>query len=167
MDRTGWVASSSAPYHGDYSVSKVLDNKTGNPDGDAFASLPGSYNWIQLDMLEEKQVNTYDCKVIHSSSCYHNPCKYHQNIAKVEVIKRNAYASRFKTVELRIGNIDYAGSGYIHLDGNPLVGYFEGPDSNTTTNYILDPLAFGRYVSIQAIQSTQLDIDEILVYASR
>ena len=85
----------------------------------------------------------------------------------MEVIKRNGYATRFKTVELRIGNIDYAGSEYVHLDGNPLVGYFEGPDSNITTNYALDPLASGRYVSIQAIQSTQFDIDEILIYSSR
>ena len=89
-----------------------------------------------------------------------------QNIIKVEVIKRNGYTSRFKTVEVRIGNIDYAGSGYIHLDGNPLVGYFEGPNSNITSNFIVDPAASGRYVTIQAIQSTYLDIDEILVCSS-
>ena len=57
MDRTGWVALSSPPYDGTYLVSRVLDNKTGDPIEDAFASKSSSYNWVQLDMLEEKQVS--------------------------------------------------------------------------------------------------------------
>ena len=88
-----------------------------------------------------------------------------QNIIRVDVIKRNGFATRFKTVELRIGNSDHAGSGYVPLDGNQLVGYFQGPDSNLTTSYKLDPPAAGRYVTIQAIQTTQFDVDEILVYS--
>lgn len=85
----------------------------------------------------------------------------------MDVIKRAGYALRFKTVELRIGNVDHAGSGYVHLDGNPLVGYFQGPDSNLTTSYPVDPPSAGRYISIQAIEITQFDIDEILVYANQ
>ena len=59
MDRTGWVAFSSPPWSGAFDVSKVLDNKTGDPNGDAFASKPSPYNWIQLDMLEEKHVSRH------------------------------------------------------------------------------------------------------------
>ena len=81
------------------------------------------------------------------------------------MLKRSGFVFRFKTVELRIGNTDHAGSGYVPLDGNPLVGYFQGPDSNLTTSYYLDPPVAGRFVSIQAIQTTQFDIDEIFVYS--
>ena len=88
-----------------------------------------------------------------------------QNIIRVDVIKRNGFATRFKTVELRIGNTDYAGSGYVPLVGNMLAGYFQGPDSNMTTCYDVAPPANGRYISIQALQRTQFDVDEILVYS--
>lgn len=57
MNRTGWVASSSPPWSGSYPVSRVLNNSTGSPNTDVFASKSSPYNWIQLDMLEEKQVS--------------------------------------------------------------------------------------------------------------
>ena len=53
---------------------------------------------------------------------------FFQMIARVNVLKRATYKlMAFDDVELRIGNVDSAGAGRVHLTGNALVGFFDGP----------------------------------------
>ena len=83
----------------------------------------------------------------------------------MEVVKRTGFFERVFNVELRIGGVAYnSGTGYVLLDGNPLVGYYEGPDSNAAVIFQLASSVSGRYVSIQTSELTYFDVDEIYVY---
>ena len=89
-----------------------------------------------------------------------------QGIGQVEVLKRTTQPLRFTQVELRIGNVDHDGFGAVLLDGNPVAGFFAGPDSDMTAVIPVVPPASGRFVTLQAVSATDnyLSIDEVNVF---
>ena len=80
--------------------------------------------------------------------------------------KRTFGRPAFHHVELRIGNVDMSGSSEgVHFgNGNPLVGFYDGPDVVNSSTYKLEPAVSGQYLTLQTIQHDHLLIDEIQVF---
>ena len=91
-----------------------------------------------------------------------------QNIHKVEIFKRQPNANviqRFANVELRIGNHDQSGKGAVRLTDNPLVRVHVGGDLDPEPAIIeLERPADGRYLTLQIVAQSVLDVGELTVY---
>ena len=86
----------------------------------------------------------------------------------MEVFKRllnSEVIQRFANVELRIGNHNQSGKGAVHLTENPLVGCHVGGDLDPEPAiFVLDKPADGRYLTLQIVDGTYLDVGELTVY---
>ena len=92
-----------------------------------------------------------------------------QGVERVVVIKRNLAGTeiRFKGIELRMGNADESGKDTVQLSANPLVGFHQGPVSDRVVIIEFFNKATGRYLTLQTIEATQLEIAEIDVFFPR
>ena len=91
-----------------------------------------------------------------------------QNMHRVEIFKRQPNENviqRFANVELRIGNHDQSGKGPVRLTDNPLVKVHVGGDLDPEPAIIeLERPADGRYLTLQIVAQSVLDVGELTVY---
>ena len=93
---------------------------------------------------------------------------YIQGIERVEILKRTSrFTERLKDVELRIGPFDETHIGLAQFTKNPLVGFYHGGNLDPRAILDLAKKASGRYLTVQVVSVTSLEINEIHVYGEK
>ena len=88
----------------------------------------------------------------------HQPCYHHKKEYQ------SLCSLRFRGIEIRIGNEDESGDGTVQLQRNPLVGYYEGGNSEATASIQLDTISSGRYLTVQNVVQEYLEIAEVYIF---
>ena len=128
---------SSGAYDSNLLEENVLDNSFYH----AFTTYSRFNNWLQIDFGEELA-----------------------NIGLVEVSKRYILHTRFKDVEVRIGNVPTLPAfGLAPIVVNSLCAAYPGANWSPKARFsCLTPMS-GRYLTIQSLASTYLGIGEVHV----
>ena len=85
-------------------------------------------------------------------------------ISRVVCQKHPTLKYQFSTIELRIGNWDATGTGKVQLTQNTLYGNTGGVNGANAYTFNIDPLAEGRYLTLQTINNVYMTIGEIFVH---
>ena len=91
-----------------------------------------------------------------------------QGIKQVEILKRtSAFTERLKDLELRIGSFDETTLGLAQFTKNPLAGFYHGGNQDPRAIFDLSKMASGRYLTIQTVSLTLLEINEVYIYGEK
>ena len=82
----------------------------------------------------------------------------------MRVYKSMALWTQFLSVELRIGNVNKAGSNLHQFTENRLIGDSGPVEYARFHNYEVSPWAVGRYLTLQCTMAEFLSFEEIYVY---
>ena len=64
-------------------------------------------------------------------------------------------------MELKIGNKNNIGAGFVHLTGNEWIGYAGPTSTEIVLTFGVEPEVSGRYLTLQTMVNQVLGIDEI------
>ena len=64
-------------------------------------------------------------------------------------------------IEVRIGNVDFTGTGQIPLDGNPLCDSLGNGNNDRTHFFLCAPSLHGRYLTVQKLAVDWFETHEL------
>ena len=91
-------------------------------------------------------------------------------MAKRTLSSNPATVEKFNNVELRIGNADESDKGLSQFTENQLVSIYPSPSSTTfsaTATFVVPSPVNGRYLTLQILDSANLEIKELWVFSVR
>ena len=92
--------------------------------------------------------------------------RFLQNVVKVVIYKRSTHEDRTSGLEVRVGDIDHAGTGHERFQANRVLGFYEGPDPDREyESFATMPSMPGRYVTVQCVKTASMELQEIYVHS--
>ena len=64
-------------------------------------------------------------------------------------------------IEVRIGSVDFTGTGKVLLDGNPLCNYLPAGNNDRTAFFECSPSLHGRYLTVQKLTQDYFETHEL------